>query len=241
MGIPASQLRRGQVLEFENDLWIIVELEHVKLSKGGGAMQAKLKNLKRGDHINHRFRSSDKVETAFLDKTICEYLYPEGESFVFMDIEDYEQYILNKNFVGDQMPYVKHNSRVTVTFYEDNPISVDLPSAVELAVTDTEPGFKGDSVSNTFKPATLETGLEVKVPNHIGVNDVVKISTETGEFLNLGNFLRKHNRIVDAAVLLHASATILAAWTTLTELKTSFAWVSHDSGHGYSYLGTLDH
>ncbi len=187
MGFPASQLKRGNVIDFQGDLWIVVSLTHVKLSKGGGAMQAKLKNLKRGDHLNHRFRSSDKVETAFLDKKNCEYLYPEGDNFVFMDTEDYEQYSLGNSVVGDLMPYVKHNSHITVTFYEGNPVSVDLPPAVVLTVTETEPGHKGDSVSNVFKPATLETGMQVKVPNHINANDTVKISTETGEFLERVN------------------------------------------------------
>ncbi len=183
MGIPASQIKRGQVIEFESDLWVVVSLTHVKLSKGGGAMQAKLKNLVRGDHIENRFRSSDKVEVAYLDKKTCEYLYPEGEMFVFMDTDDYEQFRLHKEFVGEQMPYVKHNETVVVTFYEGKPIAVDLPATVTLQITDTEPGFKGDSVSNVFKPATLETGLETKVPNHIVVGDSVKISTDTGEFL----------------------------------------------------------
>lgn len=171
------------VIEYEGDLWACVEAVHVKLAKGGGAIQAKLKNLKRGDHINNRFRSSDKIEPAFLDKRTCEYLYPEGELFVFMDQEDYEQYSLNGDLVGPAMKFVKHNSKVTVTFYEGNPVTVDLPPAVVLEVSETEPGHKGDTVSNVFKPATLETGLEVKVPNHIAVGEKVKISTETGDFL----------------------------------------------------------
>jgi elongation factor P len=183
MGIPASQIKRGQVIEYKDDLWVVVSLTHVKLSKGGGAMQAKLKNLKRGDHIENRFRSSDKIEVAYLDKKSCEYLYPEGQMFVFMDTDDYEQFQLHKDFVGEQMPFLKHNENVVVVFFEGKPISVDLPPAVTLEVTDTEPGFKGDSVSNVFKPATLETGLETKVPNHIAVGDLVKINTENGEFL----------------------------------------------------------
>ena len=90
MGVPATNLKVGTVIDFNDDLWVCVDVVHVKLSKGGGAMQAKLKNLKRGDHINHRFRSSDKIEIAFLDKKNCEYLYPDGDSFVFMDVDDYE-------------------------------------------------------------------------------------------------------------------------------------------------------
>ncbi|MEC9476205.1 MAG: elongation factor P [Planctomycetota bacterium] len=183
MAIPATQLRVGQVINFEDQLWVCVKLEQKKLSKGGGAVQAKLKNLTRGDHITHRFRSADKVETAYLDKKDCEYLYPEGESFVFMDTEDYEQYQLHNDFVGDLMPFVKHNERVVVTFYEEKPISVDLPPAVVLRISETEPGFKGDSVNNVFKPATLETGLQVKIPNHVTEGELVKISTETGEFI----------------------------------------------------------
>ncbi len=92
MAVPASQIKVGNVIKYEGDLWVVVQTTHVKLSKGGGAMQTKMKNLTRGDHITNRFRSSDKIETAFLDKLSCEYLYPEGDSFVFMDLESYEQY-----------------------------------------------------------------------------------------------------------------------------------------------------
>lgn len=187
MGVPATNLKVGTVIDYEGDLWVCVAVTHVKLAKGGGAMQAKLKNLKRGDHINNRFRSSDKIEVAFLDKKKCEYLYPDGDSFVFMDVDDYEQYSLHQDFVGEVMKYVKHNSRATVVFYEGSPISIDLAPAVVLEVTETEPGHKGDSVNNVYKPATVETGLEVKVPNHIGMGDKVKISTETGEFLERVN------------------------------------------------------
>ena len=183
MGIPATNLRPGTVINFEGDLWVVVQTTHVKLAKGGGAMQTKLKNLKRGDHINHRFRSSDKVETAFLDKITCEFLYPDGETFVFMDIESYEQFQLHDNVVGEMMKFVKHNERVKVTFYEGDPVAVDLPPAVVLTVQETEPGHRGDTVSNVFKPATLETGLQTKVPNHINEGDEVKISTESGEFM----------------------------------------------------------
>ena len=153
MAIPASQMKVGNVIKFEDDLWIVVDTQHVKLSKGGGAMQTKLKNLTRGDHITYRFRSSDKVETAFLEKRDCEYLYPEGEGFVFMDLENYEQYNLHQEMVGEQMKFVRHNAKVNITFYEGKPINVALPASVELKVTHTEPGVRGDTVSNVFKPA----------------------------------------------------------------------------------------
>jgi len=187
MAIPASQIKLGNVIEYEGDLWIVVESRHVKLAKGGGAMQMKLKNLKRGDHISNRFRSSDKLEMAFLEKRDCEYLYPEGDAFVFMDVENYEQYNLHQDMVGDQMKFVRHNERVNITFYEGAPITVALPPSVELEVTETEPGVRGDTVSNVFKPATVETGYSLKVPNHIKVGDRLKISTETGEFLERVN------------------------------------------------------
>jgi len=183
MGVPASQMKRGMVIEHEGDLWLIVSMTHVKLSKGGGAMQTKLKNVKRGDHIQHRFRSSDKIEEVVLEKKTCEYLYPEGEMFVFMDTADYEQFRLHADFVGEMMPFVKHNEQVIVTFHDGRPITVNLPAAVALEVVETEPGFKGDSVNNVFKPAKVETGLEIRVPNHISVGQRVKISTETGEFI----------------------------------------------------------
>ncbi|MBN2492716.1 MAG: elongation factor P, partial [Planctomycetes bacterium] len=168
-------------------LWIVVETQHVKLSKGGGAMQTKLKNLARGDHISVRFRSSDKVEPVFLERRDCEYLYPEGEGFVFMDSGNFEQHTLHGDLVGDWMKFVRHNANVNITFHEGRPIAVVLPASVALQVTETEPGVRGDTVSNVFKPATLETGLAVKVPNHIKVGDVVKVSTESGEFLERVN------------------------------------------------------
>ena len=187
MAIPASQMKVGNVIKYEDDLWIVVETQHVKLSKGGGAMQTKLKNLTRGDHITYRFRSSDKVETAFLEKRDCEYLYPEGEGFVFMDLENFEQYVLHQELVGDQMKFLRHNAKVNVTFYEGKPITVALPSSVELAVTETEPGMKGDTVTNVTKPAVMETGITVQVPLFINQGDKLKIDTRSGEYLERSN------------------------------------------------------
>ena len=122
------------------------------------------------------------MEFAFLDKRNCEYLYRDGDHYVFMDQENYEQYHLDADQVGEQMGYIVENGTAQVTFFEGSAISVDLPGSVELRVTHTEPGVKGDTVSNVFKPATLESGLEIKVPNHVNVGDKIKVSTNTGEF-----------------------------------------------------------
>lgn len=187
MAIPATNLRRGQVIQHEGELWIVVEVRHVKLSKGPGAMQAKIKNLKRGEHITYRFRSSDKIEVAFLDKRACEYLYQDGNAYVFMDLENYEQYHLAADLVGDLMGYIKPNTQVQVTFHESAPVTVELPSAVVLEVAETEPGMRGDTATNVFKPATLETGIAIKVPLHINKGDRVKVNTETGEFIERVN------------------------------------------------------
>ena len=145
-------------------------------------LEQSLKNMQTGVIVQRKFSAQERVNFAFLDKRSCEYLYRETNNFVFMDTENYEQYYLSEETVGEQMQYIVENTTVQVTFYDQNPISLDLPGSVELEVTHTEPGLKGDSVSNVFKPATLQTGLEIKVPNHINIGDRVKVSTQTGEF-----------------------------------------------------------
>ena len=122
------------------------------------------------------------LEIAFLDKRLCEYLYKDAAGHVFMDCETYEQIHLPEDQIADQIGFIKENAQVQVTFHEASPVSIELPGTVELVVEHTEPGIKGDTVSNVYKPARLETGLEIKVPNHVQIGDVVKVSTQTGEF-----------------------------------------------------------
>jgi elongation factor P len=179
----ATDIRKGSVLILDGDLFICTEFQHKTPGNLRGNVQAKLKSLRDGRSIQRKFSSTERVEFAFLDKRPCEYLYKESQGYVFMDSESYEQFHLAEDQVGEQMGYIVENATVAVTFHDGNPVSIDLPSSVELKVTHTEPGVKGDTVSNVFKPATLETGLEVKVPNHISIGDVVKISAETGDFL----------------------------------------------------------
>jgi elongation factor P len=145
-------------------------------------VQTKLKSIRGGQIVSRKFGSTEKVEFAFLDKRPCEYLYKDGNAFVFMDNQTFEQYHLDAEQVGDLMRYIVENSTVQVTFYETTAVSLDLPGSVELKVEFTEPGIRGDSVNNVYKPAKLETGFEIKVPNHVEIGDTVKVNTQTGEF-----------------------------------------------------------
>jgi len=179
----ATDIRKGTVLILEGELFVCTEFQHSTPGNLRAKVQTKLKSLKTGQIVQKRFSSTERVEVAYLEKRPCEYLYREGDFFVFMDQQNYEQYHVSADQVSDQMPYIVPNTTVQVTFYEIQAVSIDLPGSVELEVTHTEPGVRGDTVSNVFKPATLETGLEIKVPNHISVGDVVRVNTTTGEFL----------------------------------------------------------
>jgi len=178
----ATDIRKGSVLVLDGELYVCTDFHHNTPGNKRGNVQTKLKNIMNGASSTRKFSSTERIEFAFLDKRNCEYLYKDGTSFVFMDQETFEQYHLAEDQVGDQMKFIVDNSTVQVTFYEGTAISVDLPASVELEVTHTEPGIKGDTVSNVYKPATLQTGLETRVPNHINIGDVVKVSTQTGEF-----------------------------------------------------------
>lgn len=178
----ATDIRKGSVLLIDSALYVCTEFHHNTPGNKRGNVQTKLKNLQSGVSINRKFSSTERVEFAFLDKVPCEYLYRDGSSYVFMNLETFEQYHLSADQVSEQMSFIVENSVVQVTFHDGTAVSIDLPGSVELKVTHTEPGVKGDSVSNVFKPATLETELEIKVPNHVNIGDVVKVSTLTGEF-----------------------------------------------------------
>ncbi|MHC4960253.1 MAG: elongation factor P, partial [Planctomycetota bacterium] len=162
----ANDIRKGNVIILDDDLFLCTDFHHNTPGNKRGIIQTKLKNLRSGTTINRKFSSTERVDFAFLDKRRCEYLYKDGHSFVFMDSENYEQHHLAEEVVGDQMNFIVENATIEVTFYDGSPVTLELPGSVELKVTHTEPGLKGDSVSNVFKPATLETGFELKVPNH---------------------------------------------------------------------------
>ena len=183
--IAATQLRVGMVIKFINELHSIFTMTHRTPGNLRGFVQVKMRNLRSGSMFEHRFASEDKCERAALEQAEMEYLYDEGgESFYFMNIENYEQIFLSKDLLGDATQYLTPNLKVSVEFYEGNPISVDLPATVDLKVIETEPGLKGSTVSNVTKPAKTDTGLIVQVPPFINEGEKIRVSTSDGAYLS---------------------------------------------------------
>lgn len=183
MTIKATEIRKGQVLVLDGELYLVTDFEHIAPGNWRAINQVKCKHLVTGAVKQMRLGSSETVELAYLDRRPCTYLYREGDHYVFMDSENYEQYHLGEDLVGEAMKFVKENQEVTLTFHEGRPVTVDLPAAVVLQVKEAEMAVKGDSVTNDKKGAVLETGLEIRVPMYIQAGEWVKVSTETGEFL----------------------------------------------------------
>ncbi len=188
MGVKATEVRKGQVIEQDGDLLLITEYEHRTPGNLRSIIQIKARSLTSGQTTSHRFSGSDTLEVAYLDRRKCEYLYREGNGdFVFMDNESYEQFPLTQDMVGDKMGFVKENTTVEVTFHDQTPLDLSLPGSVVLEVTEAEAAVKGNTATNVKKDAVLETGLKIKVPMHVAVGDQVKVSTETGEFQGRAN------------------------------------------------------
>lgn len=178
----ATEIKRGMVLIFEGELWNVVESTHVTPGNWRGMVQVVLKNLRTGSKKQHRFRSTDVVETAYLDIKEMQYLYKDPAGYCFMDVVNYEQVILTDDEVGDAPKYLKENEVIKVTYHDTTPVGIELPPVVILTVVETTPGSKGDTVSNVFKPATTDTGLVVKVPLFIVEGEKIRVDTRSGEF-----------------------------------------------------------
>jgi elongation factor P len=183
----ATDVKKGHVLNIDGDLYQVMDTRHTTPGNKRGFIQMKIKSLTKGNTIQRKFSSTEDVDIAFLDTKVTEYLYEDAGTFVFMDKETFEQYHLTVEVVGEMMNFVRLNSDVKVTFHEGNPISIELPASVVLGVVQTEPGVKGDTVTNVFKPAELETGYTIKVPLYIEIGEKVKVDTRTGEFLSRAN------------------------------------------------------
>lgn len=181
--ITTNDLKNGITLELDNALFQVVEFQHVKPGKGGAFVRTKLRNLKTGNVFDRTFNAGVRVEQALLEKKDMQFLYRDGDDYVFMDLESYDQQNVAPVALGDAADYMVENSIAIIAFYNGDIVTVEIPAAVELAVAETEPGIQGDRVSGARKPATLETGKVVQVPLFINVGDRVKVDTRSGDYI----------------------------------------------------------
>lgn len=183
MKISAFEVRVGSLLEHNGKLWRVLKKQHVKPGKGGAFVQLEMKELSAGTKLNERFRSEDKVEKPHVEVRPMQYLYQDGDNYVFMDSESYDQINIPAENLEQQVKYLLPNTDVQVAFHNESPIGLDLPANVILEVTETDAAIKGQTAAGGGKPATLETGLVVTVPTFINVGDKLKINTDTGEYV----------------------------------------------------------
>lgn len=179
----SNDLKNGMVLSIENQLWSVIEFQHVKPGKGPAFVRTKLRNVLSGKVVDKTFNAGVKVETANVDRRDMQYLYNDGSGFVFMDTTTYDQFTLDPSVVGEASNYLLENQEATVALHEGNPLYVELPASVVLQITYTEPGLQGDRSTGGTKPATLETGFQIQVPLFIENNTKVKVDTRTGDYL----------------------------------------------------------
>ncbi|NMB44969.1 MAG: elongation factor P [Firmicutes bacterium] len=182
--ISVNDLRTGLTLELDNEIWSVVEFLHVKPGKGAAFVRTKLKNVRTGAVSERTFRAGERVPRAHIETKQMQYLYSTPDMYHFMDTDTYEQIGLPVSTLEEAVNYLKEGMVIGIQFYEGEAIGIDLPTAVELEVTETEPGFKGDTATGGTKPATVETGLVVQVPLFIEQGDILKIDTRTGEYLS---------------------------------------------------------
>ena len=182
--ISAGDFRNGVTIEVDGNIFQIVEFQHVKAGKGAAFVRTKLKNIINGGVVEKTFRPTEKFPQARIDRKDMQYLYADGDLFTFMDTETYDQISLNKDTVGDALKFVKENEICKVCSHNGSVFAVEPPLFVELEITDTEPGFKGDTATGASKPATVETGAQVSVPLFVNQGDRIKIDTRTGEYLS---------------------------------------------------------
>lgn len=182
--ISAGDFRNGITIEYEGNVYQIVEFQHVKPGKGAAFVRTKLKNIINGGVVEKTFRPTEKCPQARIDRKDMQYLYADGDLFNFMDTETYDQVALNSDTVGDALKFVKENEMVKICSYNGNVFAIEPPLFVELEITDTEPGFKGDTATGASKPAIVETGAKVMVPLFVNQGEVIKIDTRTGEYLS---------------------------------------------------------
>ena len=183
MKINAGEIRVGNLIEYKNDLWLVLKTQHVKPGKGGAFAQVEMKSVGKNTKLNERFRSSETVEKASLEETDFNYLYEDENNYIFMDPKTFEQIEIKKGLIGEKGKLMTENLKVSVSFHNENPISVELPNQVTCKIETTDVALKGQTVSSSYKPATLNNGLNIQVPPFIDSGDEVIVDTRTLEYI----------------------------------------------------------
>ena len=183
MKILGNEIKPGMIIEHKDNLWSVLKTQHVKPGKGGAFNQVELKSIQKGTKLNERFRSSDTVERAVLDEKKFSFLYEDENNCHFMDQTNFEQIQINKKLIGEKSKLLKENMEVNLQFHEDEPLSVNLPSSVELKIETTDAAIKGQTASSSYKPATLENGIKIMVPPFINADDKIVLDTRTLEYV----------------------------------------------------------
>ena len=181
--VDTSDFRPGLKIKWENGIWQIVDCQHHKMGRGGAIVRGKMRNLETGSIIEQSFKSGERFERVVFEETGAQYLYREGENYVFMDLSSYDQVYISKDALGDGVKFLKENLEVNLEMFEGRIMGIELPNSVELQIVSTAPGFKGDTVTGAGKPATLETGAVVNVPMFIEQGEVIIVDTRTGEYV----------------------------------------------------------
>src|SRR4051812_29539656 len=180
--ISTGELRKGVAIELDGELWQILDYHHIKMGRGSAQVRITLRNIKRGQTVERTFQAGEKWPRASMEKRPVQFLYSDGDDFHFMELENYEQFVLSREQLGEAVDYLKDGIQVDRTSYQGETIGIELPISIELAVVATEPGFAGDTATGARKGATVETGLVVQVPLFVNEGDVIRVDTRTGEY-----------------------------------------------------------
>ena len=183
MKINAGEIRVGMLLEHKNDLWLVLKTQHVKPGKGGAFAQVEMKSVNKNTKLNERFRSSETVEKASLNETVYNYLYEDEDNYYFMEPKTFEQIEIKKDIIGEKGKLLTENLEVSVCFYNENPISVELPNQVTCKIDTTDAAIKGQTVSSSYKPAVLDNGIKIQVPPFVDAGDEIILDTRNLEYI----------------------------------------------------------
>ena len=180
--ISTGELKKGVVIELEGDLWQILDYHHIKMGRGSAQVRIKFRNVRKQSIVEKTFQAGEKFPRATMERRTAQFLFSEGDDYTFMDTETYDQFVITATQLGDAKDYIKAGLQLDRVSYEGETLGVELPINLDLTVTETDPGFAGDTATGTRKPATLETGLVVQVPLFVSVGDVIRVDTRTGEY-----------------------------------------------------------